>query len=206
MTRDEFMEEIKKEVNNVLIQQRDSMMALIDKAYRAGEVAAETEAIESKANDILERLKKKLEEESPNVYVEPPNIGQIPAPAWHGSWAEEEAKKWGPYPTDGIPAACRSCPNHPSNGGSGICHCIIGTQPIMCNSTANDICDAIEKDKMSFFETANGRSIAQAIGNSRDCEVYNACCDNHIKIIHDMMTGASQISVDTKGSISSDSN
>lgn len=26
-----------------------------------------------------------------------------------------------------IPLACRNCSNHPSNGGSGICHCILGT-------------------------------------------------------------------------------
>lgn len=25
-----------------------------------------------------------------------------------------------------IPETCRYCPNHPSNGGSGICHCILG--------------------------------------------------------------------------------
>ena len=29
-----------------------------------------------------------------------------------------------------IPLTCRNCPNHPSNGGSGICHCILGTQSI----------------------------------------------------------------------------
>ena len=23
---------------------------------------------------------------------------------------------------------CKSCPNHPSNGGSGICHCMLGTR------------------------------------------------------------------------------
>lgn len=27
-----------------------------------------------------------------------------------------------------IPKTCRSCPNHPSNGGSGNCQCILGTQ------------------------------------------------------------------------------
>ena len=27
---------------------------------------------------------------------------------------------------DSIPPACRFCSNHPSNGGSGICHCILG--------------------------------------------------------------------------------
>lgn len=25
-----------------------------------------------------------------------------------------------------IPNACINCPNHPSNGGSGICHCTLG--------------------------------------------------------------------------------
>ena len=31
---------------------------------------------------------------------------------------------------DNIPNACRACANHPSNGGSGICHCTLGTQTI----------------------------------------------------------------------------
>ncbi len=26
-----------------------------------------------------------------------------------------------------IPEPCKTCSNHPSNGGSGICHCILGT-------------------------------------------------------------------------------
>ena len=25
-----------------------------------------------------------------------------------------------------IPEACKGCSNHPSNGGDGICHCILG--------------------------------------------------------------------------------
>ena len=31
-----------------------------------------------------------------------------------------------------IPPACRSCPNHPSNGGSGVCHCILGLAQTTC--------------------------------------------------------------------------
>lgn len=31
-----------------------------------------------------------------------------------------------------IPLACRSCSNHPSNGGSGICHCIMGLNQVTC--------------------------------------------------------------------------
>ena len=31
-----------------------------------------------------------------------------------------------------IPLGCKTCPNHPSNGGSGICNCILGTPQITC--------------------------------------------------------------------------
>ena len=27
-----------------------------------------------------------------------------------------------------VPANCVHCKNHPSNGGTGICHCILGSQ------------------------------------------------------------------------------
>lgn len=30
----------------------------------------------------------------------------------------------------GIPASCRGCSNHPSNGGSGICHCTLGSPKV----------------------------------------------------------------------------
>lgn len=28
------------------------------------------------------------------------------------------------------PNACKTCPNHPKNGGCGICHCTLGTPKI----------------------------------------------------------------------------
>ena len=31
-----------------------------------------------------------------------------------------------------IPNACMGCPNHPANGGSGICHCILGSKEWTC--------------------------------------------------------------------------
>ena len=41
-----------------------------------------------------------------------------------------------PYQRDAlqnlIPEACRGCSNHPINGGSGICHCILGIPKITC--------------------------------------------------------------------------
>lgn len=37
------------------------------------------------------------------------------------------------YPDfNSIPESCRGCSNHPSNGGSGICHCILGLPKITC--------------------------------------------------------------------------
>ena len=32
--------------------------------------------------------------------------------------------------TSAIPPSCRYCPNHPSNGGTGICNCILGTPTV----------------------------------------------------------------------------
>ena len=34
--------------------------------------------------------------------------------------------------TSNIPPACKGCSNHPSNGGSGICFCILGVSSVTC--------------------------------------------------------------------------
>ena len=31
-----------------------------------------------------------------------------------------------------VPEACKYCPTHPSNGGSGICNCTLGLPKITC--------------------------------------------------------------------------
>lgn len=36
---------------------------------------------------------------------------------------------WMP-PIAATPKPCQGCPNHPSNGGSGICHCTLGVGAI----------------------------------------------------------------------------
>ena len=39
-----------------------------------------------------------------------------------------------------IPPACRGCSNHPSNGGTGICFCILGSREFTAGtSTGSDI-------------------------------------------------------------------
>ena len=39
----------------------------------------------------------------------------------HIEWFDDKIGKY----QEGIPNACKGCSNHPSNGGSGICHCTI---------------------------------------------------------------------------------
>ena len=37
------------------------------------------------------------------------------------------------------PNACKNCPNHPSNGGSGFCNCTLGQPKITCSTAANNM-------------------------------------------------------------------
>ena len=38
-----------------------------------------------------------------------------------------------------IPKACKNCSNHPSNGGDGICNCILGITPIKAMVSSDNI-------------------------------------------------------------------
>lgn len=37
------------------------------------------------------------------------------------------------------PDACKNCPNHPSNGGSGLCNCTLGQPKITCSTATNNM-------------------------------------------------------------------
>lgn len=191
MTRDEFLAHAEQEIEQAFKPSKGRLMNLVQQAWAEGKKNAEYDRVEELGSEIGEFIKKKMEEATPpRIIIDPPQIDKIAIPSAVPlpykpvtTWCEND-----------IPAGCRNCSNHPINGGSGICHCIIGTQPIMCNSTATDICTAIENDKM----TASDEVLA-ALGGLRDKEVYNSCCDNHIKIIHDMMTGAKPLTEDKDG-------
>jgi len=62
-----------------------------------------------------------------------PRCGRVNAP-WVASCSCNGSvfKKINTWTESDIPEACRSCSNHPSNGGSGICHCTLGTPKITC--------------------------------------------------------------------------
>ena len=84
------------------------------------------------------------------VTVEPPELRTWMCNALTGTYilcydCAKELNKWinkkddfvryAPAPnieTLEIPGACKACSNHPSNGGSGICNCTLGTPEVKC--------------------------------------------------------------------------
>jgi len=134
MTRDEFMEEARKEIDRVLLTHKNRLMNLVMKAWSEGKKNAEYAHIDELGNDILESLKKRL------PGLETPNITIPEIPLVKGPYNPDPSIVW----SGDIPTACRSCPNHPSNGGSGICHCILGTEPVMCSTSASNSIKGME--------------------------------------------------------------
>lgn len=62
-------------------------------------------------------------EGEPEQVVRVPFVGKQPVVNEYGiDWLHRESS---------APRACASCPNHPSNGGSGICHCTLGNTEII---------------------------------------------------------------------------
>ena len=124
MTRDEFMKEAEHEIDQVLLTHKNRIMNLVMKAWSEGKKNAEIDAMTKMAREMLDKIYPPVPEEDNR---KPPSVVEIevpaPAPAAYGYFD-------GP---DGvIPAACRSCRNHPSNGGSGNCNCILGIPEIKC--------------------------------------------------------------------------
>lgn len=126
MTRDEFMEEAQKEIDQVLLTHKNRLMNLVMKAWAEGKKNAEVSGIEDIVKEAIEKIYDK-----PETKELLPHTIPITVPDIH----YEHLLDWGntsPLAIDGIPNACRSCSNHPSNGGSGICHCIMGITPLKC--------------------------------------------------------------------------
>ena len=62
-------------------------------------------------NELLDKARKDALNNQKWKYI--PGCGQL----------DDNGKN---FYTSYIPEACRHCSNHPSNGGSGICQCILG--------------------------------------------------------------------------------
>ena len=93
----------------------------------------------------LEEITKKFKESQLTIEAVPPvkppvqygwvcpKCGRVNAP-WVSQCGCQGSifKKIDTWSSSGIPEACRNCSNHPSNGGSGICLCTLGTPKITC--------------------------------------------------------------------------
>ena len=126
MTRDEFMKEAEKEIDQVLLTHRNRLMNLVMKAWAEGKKNAEIDAMTKMAREMLDRIypNNPAEPEEPAtrpsiVEIEEPPVPDIPGGYWN-------------IGGDVVPEACRHCKNHPSNGGSGNCNCILGSPKVTC--------------------------------------------------------------------------
>ena len=125
MTRDEFMDIANKEIDQMLVTQKNRMMGLVERAWAEGKKNAEVSGIE----DIVKKAIEKIYDKPETKELLPPDIS-IPSPDTHFEHILDWTKTTPLF--DNIPSACRACSNHPSNGGSGICHCILGSPQITC--------------------------------------------------------------------------
>lgn len=121
MTRDEFMDIATKEIEQILVAHKNRMMGLVERAWAEGKKNAEVSSIE----DIIKEAMDKIYQQTGTQELLPHTI-PIGTPDVHF----EHLLQWS-LNTD-IPSACQNCSNHPSNGGSGICHCIMGITPLNC--------------------------------------------------------------------------
>lgn len=126
MTRDEFMEEAQKEIDQVLLTHKNRLMNLVMKAWAEGKKNAEVSSIEDIVKEAMEKICNKPEIKDwclpRDISVETPDIHFEHLIDWRQSNPS----------SSGIPESCRTCSNHPSNGGSGICHCVMGLPQVMC--------------------------------------------------------------------------
>lgn len=109
MTRDEFMKHAEQEIDQAFRGQKNRMMNLVEQAWAEGKRNAEVDIFKEAGSELVEYVKKEIK--LPTVIT--------------------TSKTWDTYLSN-IPEACKACPNHPSNGGSGICLCTNGTLPVTC--------------------------------------------------------------------------
>ena len=109
MTREEFMKHAEQEIEQALNGQKNRMMNLVQQAWAEGKRNQEAAIFEEVGNELVEVVKRAIKL--------PTLITTDHVPDMTLTYT---------------PDACKSCPNHPSNGGSGVCNCIMGTQSFKC--------------------------------------------------------------------------
>lgn len=123
MTRDEFMDEAQKEIDQILLSTKNRLMNLVMKAWAEGRKNAEVSGVEDIVKEAIERIYDKPETKEWLPHTIPITVPDINFEHIL-NWRQSDPS------SSGIPESCRTCSNHPSNGGSGICHCIMGITPL----------------------------------------------------------------------------
>ena len=110
MKREDFMKYAEREIENAFRGQRNRMMNLVEQAWAEGKKNAEINGVKSIVESVIEEMGlKKVENAVDPDIVYSDSVSNIPAP-------------------------CRNCSNHPSNGGSGNCNCVLGSMGTVTTS------------------------------------------------------------------------
>ena len=108
MTREEFMKHAEQEIDQAFRGQKNRMMNLVEQAWAEGKRNAEVDVFKEAGNELVEYVRREFK--LPTVITTDKTFDTFL----------------------NVPEACKACPNHPSNGGSGVCFCTVGTKPAMC--------------------------------------------------------------------------
>ena len=110
MKREDFMKYAEREIENAFRGQRNRMMNLVEQAWAEGKRNAEIDGVKSIVESVIDEMGLRKVETAVN-----PSIAYSDG-------------------VSNIPAPCRNCSNHPSNGGSGNCNCVLGSMGTVTTS------------------------------------------------------------------------
>lgn len=84
---------------------------------------------------------------------------------------EEINKKYGLWNSDSS-SPCEHCPNNPKNGGSGVCHCILGVPQVTCTTLGTITAEGASSDYPFNMEPSSSRTQCTS-GTSISTNEYN---------------------------------
>jgi hypothetical protein len=111
MTREEFMKHAEQEIEKAFSGQKNRMMNLVEQAWAEGKRNAEVAVFEESGDKLVNIVEQAIKLKLPTIIT----TDHVPD-----------------MTLTYTPDACKACPNHPSNGGSGVCNCIMGAQQFKC--------------------------------------------------------------------------
>lgn len=112
MTKQEMLAYTESKIEEINALLLGTVKDLVCDAWDKGRESANTEKAEEFARGIVEQVKKSIIVPYEMKLPETTNTGELG------------------YTVSNVLDACKQCSNNPANGGSGICHCILGTSPI----------------------------------------------------------------------------